>query len=490
MALSLARGVIVAILGLIAYGLYTHPPFESVRRGEVLARTDALDGSVSVYTSGTVLVLPGIHQVRRYSIRDQVYRPEESASATGPAPFQSIEGLSIGVDLAVRWTVDRARLAQMSKEFPDDISADLVAPAVQGIVYPTFARYSVREIFSQRRTQIRDELIAELKPKFTAMGLVLREVEMGKVDLPPDYRAGMEKLLSEELETEKIHYTLQLKEAQVKQQQLEAEADKVRRQTAAEAAGQEQVIAARAQEETMKHILPFKQKQIEQRQLEAEADKVARIRTAEGAAEARRIEAKGEADSRQKLADAEAYRLDLVGKANAGQMEREGALVARYPLLIQKTLADKLSDKVQVIIAPLPAAGKFIGSSLIGDQSSPNSVDDAAALASVSTAPRQEPPGDARARGIARHRGPGPRRVARSAAHECYRTHAAMAGRCARGSRRTGRIPEGLRLSSRAGRILAGGCGPAGRSLRERRFRASRRAALPARKPGIRGARH
>jgi regulator of protease activity HflC (stomatin/prohibitin superfamily) len=364
---------------LIVYCLCIHPPFDSVRRGEVLARTNALDGSVSVYTSGTVLVLPGFHQVRRYSIRDQVYRPTESASATGSAPFQSVEGLSIGVDLTVRWTVDRARLAQMSKEFPDDISADLVAPAVQGIVYPIFARYSVREIFSQQRTVIQQEIIAQLKPKFTAMGLVLRAVDIGKVDLPPDYRAGMDKLLSEELETEKIHYTLQLKEAQVKQQQLEAEADKVRRQTAAEAAGQEQVIAARAQEETMKHILPFKQKQIEQRQLEAEAEKVSRIRTAEGAAEARRIEARGEADSRQKLADAEAYRLDLVGKASAGQMEREGALVTRYPLLIQKTLADKLSDKVQVIIAPLPAAGKFIGSSLLGDQSPENPVDNAAA---------------------------------------------------------------------------------------------------------------
>jgi regulator of protease activity HflC (stomatin/prohibitin superfamily) len=359
--------VIAAVLAAMVYGLCAHPPFESVRRGEVLARTDLLDGSVSVYTAGTVLVVPGMHQVRRYSIRDQVYRPAESASATGPAPFQSIEGLSIGVELAVRWTVDRARLPEMSKEFPDDIGANLVAPAVQGVVYPTFARYSVREIFSERRTEIQQELIAKLKPKFTAMGLVLRDVDMGKVDLPPDYRAGMEKLLSEELETEKIRYTLELKEAQVKQQQLEAEADKVRRQTAAEAAGQEEVIAARAQEETMKHILPFKQKQIEQRQLEAEAEKVARIRTAEGAAEARRIEARGEADSRQKLAEAEAYRLDLVGKANAGQMEREGALVARYPLLIQKTLADKLSDKVQVIIAPLPAAGKFIGSNLIGE---------------------------------------------------------------------------------------------------------------------------
>src|SRR6202167_1076034 len=371
------RLVMVLLLAVFAYGLYAHPPFASVRRGEVLARTDSLSRSVRGYTSGTVLVLPGIHQVRRYSIRDQVYRPTESASATGPAPFQSVEGLSIRVGLTVRWTVDLARLTQMTKEFPDDISADLVAPAVQGIVYPTFARYSVREIFSQRRTEIKQELLAELKPKFAAMGLVLREVDIGKVDLPADYRAGMEKLLSEELETEKIHYTLQLKEAQVKQQQLEAEADKVRRQTAAEAAGQEQVIAARAQEETMKHILPFKQKQIEQRQLEAEADKVARIRTAEGAAEARRIEARGEADSRQRLADAEAYRLDLVGKASAGQMEREGVLVSRYPLLIQKTLADKLSDKVQVIIAPLPAAGKFIGSSLIGDLSSVSPVDDA-----------------------------------------------------------------------------------------------------------------
>ena len=113
-------------------------------------------------------------------------------------------------------------------------------------------------------------------------GSQLRGVSMGKVDLPPDYRAGMEKLLAEELETEKVRYTLQLKEAQVKQTQLEGEADKVRREKSAEAAGQEQVIAARAQEETMKHILPFKQKQIEQRQLEAEADKVARIRTRRG----------------------------------------------------------------------------------------------------------------------------------------------------------------------------------------------------------------
>jgi len=254
----------------------------------------------------------------------------------------------------------------MSNEYPDDLNADLVRPAVQGIVYPLLARHTVREIFSSQRQQIQQEIAAALRPKLDALGLLLRGVDMGQVDLPEDYRAQMEKLLAEELETEKIRYTLQLKEAQVKETQLTAEADKVRRQKAAEAAGVEQVIAARAQEETMQHILPFKQKQIEQRQLEAEAEKRARIRTAEGSAEARRIEAQGEADSRHKLADAEAYRLEVVGQSNATQMEREGALIARYPLLIQKTLADKLSDKVQVIIAPTPAPGQFLGNNLVG----------------------------------------------------------------------------------------------------------------------------
>ena len=116
----------------------------------------------------------------------------------------------------------------------------------------------------------------------------------------------------------------------------------------------------------MAHLPPFKQKQIEQRRLEAEADKTARIKTSEGNAQARLIEATGEADARRKLADAEAYRQDTIGKVAAAQMEREGELITRNPLLIQKTMADKLSDKVSVIIAPPPANGGFIGASLLG----------------------------------------------------------------------------------------------------------------------------
>jgi regulator of protease activity HflC (stomatin/prohibitin superfamily) len=357
---------VIAALALIAWLLVRHPPFVNVPRGQIAVRTNLITGQISPFRDGILWVIPGMQEVRDFELHDQVYRPADSAKANGEAPFQSIEGLSVGVDLAVRYAIDPARIASIARTLPDDIDADILEPAVKGIAYPLLAGYTVKEIFSSKRGEIQQTLEEQLRARLATDGIVLRSVQMGEVDLPHDYRLGMEKLLAEELETEKMKYTLELKDKEVKARALEGEADKVRRQKAAEAAGEEQVIAAKAQEEAMKHVLPFKQKQIEQRRLEAEAEKVARVRSAEGTADARRIEASGEADSRQKLADAEVYRLEKINKANAEQMEREGALISQNPLLIQKTMADKLSDKVQVIIAAPPAQGGFIGSNLIG----------------------------------------------------------------------------------------------------------------------------
>ena len=358
--------IAVGVLAALGLTLWNQHPVDTVPRGEVGIRSNHLTGSTDQFREGSVMVFPGLHSMRHFNLRDQVYSPQESASATGSAPFQSLEGLSVGVALNVRYALDPAKLASIAKDLPDNIDTAIVQPAVQGTVYKLFARYTVREIFSSKRDDIQQLIETELRTKLAKDGIVLRGVQMGKVDLPADYRRGMEGLLSEELATEKMRYTLTLKAKQVEEVALTGDAEKIRRQKDAEAAATEQVIAARAQEEAMKHVLPFKQKQIEQRQLEAEADKVSRIRTAEGAAQARRIEASGEADSRKQLADAEGYRQEHLGKIASLQMERDGALITKHPLLIQKTMADKLSDKIQVIIAPPSTSGGFIGAALLG----------------------------------------------------------------------------------------------------------------------------
>jgi regulator of protease activity HflC (stomatin/prohibitin superfamily) len=368
------RLVVLGMFGFAVYGLAMNPPAHPIESGEVGLLVNQWTGSATKYHDGYAIAIPGIHDLRMYSTRDKVYQPSKDGHNL---TFQSIEGLTLGVDFAARYALDIDRLQDMARNLPKNIDADLVMPVIQSVLHKTFPRYTVREIFSSKRQEIQTAIAQELQTRLAEDGIKLKTFSLGKIDLPPDYLAGMEKMLTAELAAEQMKYTLELREKEVKQSALMAEAAKVQRETAAEAAAkeqvkaaeaaaQQQVIAAQAQADAMKHILPFKEKQIKQRELEAEAAKLERIKIAQANAEARTIEAAAEAESRKKLADAEAYRLDQVGKVNSEQMAREGEILAKSPLLIQKTLAEKLSDKVQVIIAPPGTDGRFIGENLIG----------------------------------------------------------------------------------------------------------------------------
>ena len=369
---GLPRLALIAVAVCAVYGLAKHPPFYTVPRGEVAVRTNLFTGHASTEREGRLLVIPGVHAVRSLPSQDRVYHATSMARADGGGALQSLEGLSLGLDLTLAWRIDEKRLPGLAESLPVDIERDLIAPALQASIYPVISQHTVREIFSSKRAEIEQQVGKNLRERLKTEGIELRSLQVGHVDLPPDYRRGMDGLLAEGLASEKMQFTLELKAKQVQQSQMEAEADKARRQTAAEAAEREQIIAARAQEEAMKHVLPFKQEQIKQRSLEAEAANAQRIKLAEGNATARKIEAQSEADARNKLADAEVYRVGQLSKVDAERMAREGALLSQHPLLIQKAMADKLSDKVQVIIAPPSISGGFIGSGLLGTSAPAN----------------------------------------------------------------------------------------------------------------------
>jgi regulator of protease activity HflC (stomatin/prohibitin superfamily) len=358
---AMAVGTLLGLVLLLAL----RPPMKAVPAGEVGVRVNRLTGGITVVPEGPTLMLPLVHELRRYSLRDQVYRPAASATADSAAPFQTVEGLSIGVAVTVRYALDRDRMGDVARRLPGDLGHDLIEPVVDGVLHRALAKHTVREVFTDKRVAIQDDVEQELRALLAKDGIVVRAVFLGHVDLPAQYKSGLEGMLAEELAAEKMRYTLQLKEKQVNEKALEGDAAKVSRQKAAEAAAAEEIIAARAREEAMKHVLPLKEKEIEQRRLEAEARKVQRMRDAEGEAEARKIESAAEAEARRKLSDAEAYRIEVTGKANAEQLARDSALIAKNPLLIQKTLADKLSDKIQVIVAP-PSAGGFFAGGLLG----------------------------------------------------------------------------------------------------------------------------
>jgi regulator of protease activity HflC (stomatin/prohibitin superfamily) len=356
----------LTVTGVVAMAVSTRP-VALIEPGQVGIRMNLLTGRSTELREGWALLVPHIHRLHLYSLKDQVFRPGRSTTADSPAPFQSAEGLSIGIELTIRYALDPARISTLATSMPEDVGRELVEPIIDDVLRRHFSQHTVREIFSTQRKEIQKAISDEIAPLLAADGVTLRSVTLGNVDLPQQYRQGVEALLAEELSAEKMRYTLELKEKQIKEAALSSEAEKVRREKAAEAAASEEIIAAKAKAEAMRHILPFKEKEIEQRRLEAEAAKVSRLTQASAEAEARRIEAGGEADARRKLAESDAYRVEVTGKAASEQLARDASLISKNPLLIQKTLADKLSDKIQVIIAP-PQVGGFFASGLLGQQ--------------------------------------------------------------------------------------------------------------------------
>jgi hypothetical protein len=175
--------------------------------------------------------------------------------------------------------------------------------------------------------------------------------------LPAAYARGLEGLLLSEQHNERLAVELQVKEKLVKAAELEAEADKMREVKRAAARAQVTVLEAKAQADAMQHTLPLKEKQIQQTRLEAEARKEATVKNAEAMAMAKVIDSKAELEKRKLMAESDEHRIRKVAAADAERMKLEAEVLKQNPLLIQKIIAERLSDKVQIMM--VPTDGKF-----------------------------------------------------------------------------------------------------------------------------------
>ena len=105
------------------------------------------------------------------------------------------------------------------------------------------------------------------------------------------------------------------------------------------------------------YTLPLKEKQIQQSRLEAEARKESTVKNAEAMAAAKVLDSKAELEKRKMVTEGEQDRIRRVAQADSERMKMEAEVLKSSPLLIQKIIAEKLSDKVQIMM--VPNDGKF-----------------------------------------------------------------------------------------------------------------------------------
>jgi regulator of protease activity HflC (stomatin/prohibitin superfamily) len=316
---------------------------------------------------------PGVHLVKPFIDRVEVFDTRDHLYTTGvtsefvdkskdkkkvePLNVQAKEGLSLGLAITVRYSLDPNRLDYIQSHLPQPVDTEIVPPVVASAWRELAPNYTVREVFSAKREEVRSKAEKIITQKLGADGIRVKEVMLRDITLPPEYAKGLETLLVREQENDRMGVETEIQQKQVRIAELQAEAQKVREVKGAEGQAQVRVLQAKGESDAMQYTLPLKQKQIEQSRLEAEARKETTIKNAEAAAQAKVIDSRAELERRNLLADAEANRIRVTAVADAERMKGEAMVLKQNPLLINKIVAERLSDKIQVMM--VPSDGKF-----------------------------------------------------------------------------------------------------------------------------------
>ncbi len=372
-------------------GVTAHRPFGPVRWGlaQRLAIASVLpillalsivvipDGSAGVRVSqiwgarpGTLY--PGVHFVTPlvdsmvlYDTREQVYSTVASATAKSEKSenevlvVQAREGLNIGLAVSVRYRLDPRRLDTIHANLPQPVGEEVVAPVVSTIYRQLAPNYITQEIFATKREELRSKAAAAITTRLESDGILVREVLLRDLQLPAEYAKGLEGLLLKEQENERLGTEQDIKLKEVRIAELEAEAQKARDVKQAEGQAAVRVLQAKAEADAMQYTLPLKQKQIEQTKLEAEARKESTLQNAEAAAQAKIIDSKAEVERQRNLSEAEANRIRVTAAADSERMKFEASVLKQNPLLIQKIIAERLSDKLQIMMVPMDGKNFF-----------------------------------------------------------------------------------------------------------------------------------
>jgi regulator of protease activity HflC (stomatin/prohibitin superfamily) len=343
--------------------------------------------------AGTHFILPLVDRAQLYDVRDKVFSTSAAEGTREKLEVLNVEtreGLEVGLAVTVRYRIDPRRLDYVQANLPQPIDQEIVAPVVTSVFREVAPNYVVRDIFAIKREEFRQRATQIITARLSSDAIEVKEVLLRKIQLPEEYAAGLQGLLLKEQEDDRVTVDQSIEQKKVKIAESQAEAQKVRQIKHAEGDAQTRVLMAKAESDSMQYTLPLKQKLIEQSRLEAEARKettiqdaeaqaqakvinskaedessklrsetqnVLTVKNAQAAAQAKVIDGKAELERRNLMADAEANNIRVTAQAEGEQLQLEAAALKINPLLVQYTVAERLSDRVQIMM--VPNDGKF-----------------------------------------------------------------------------------------------------------------------------------
>src|SRR5262249_14646792 len=195
------------------------------------------------------VIVPLVHRAELFNIRDQVFatNPGEAKDQAPVLKVYSREGLPLGLGISVRYQLDAQQLSYVDSRPPRPVETATRPPVVANAFRQTISGYRIRGVFSAEREEVRRAAAESITRRLASDGIIVKEVMLRDVSLPPEYAKGLEGLLLKAQENDRLSIEVEVKQKLVRTAELEAEALKMRHVKEAEGRAQITVLEAKAQ---------------------------------------------------------------------------------------------------------------------------------------------------------------------------------------------------------------------------------------------------
>jgi len=169
------------------------------------------------------ILSPGFHMIAPWN-DVYVYDVKEQKSEE-PMDVLSRNGLSINIDITVRFYPNYSKIGYLYEGFRLDYANLLVIPEVRSTVRQVAGRYTAEEIYSTKRQEVEKAIIDEAGLKLKENNIQMQALLIRSINLPNEIRKAIELKLTQEQEALAYRFKLEKETSEAERKRIAAEGE-------------------------------------------------------------------------------------------------------------------------------------------------------------------------------------------------------------------------------------------------------------------------
>lgn len=207
-----AATLIAVVLVLIVF--FAAGPFRTVPAGHVGVKDFFGNVSGSVLSPGINVVMP-LTRVVKMSVQTQEIKEV--------AEVPSQEGLILSLETSLLFQLDPAKASDIYRTVGSDYVGTIVEPQFRSAIREVTASYEAKALYSAEREKIAGEIFALFRRLAGERGIMVQQVLLRRIGLPPVVANAIQEKLRREQEAEQMKFVLQKEQQEAERKRIEAQ---------------------------------------------------------------------------------------------------------------------------------------------------------------------------------------------------------------------------------------------------------------------------